>query len=54
MTTFAIAYLVVWIAVVLYIARMDIHQRLLSGKIESLCTQPDTMDNQQKSTSYEA
>jgi CcmD family protein len=39
MTTFAVAYVVVWLAVVLYIACLARGQRQLTARIESLRAQ---------------
>ena len=47
MTMFAVAYVVVWLAVVLYIARLAGSQRGLMVKIEALRSRLET-SNQKK------
>ena len=54
MTTFAIAYMVVWLAVVLYLARMGSCQRQLAARIESLRTQLEEPSREQKPKSKAA
>jgi CcmD family protein len=36
METFVVAYLLVWLAVFLYVVRLDVRQRRISRKLEEL------------------
>jgi CcmD family protein len=36
MVAFGAAYMIVWLAVVLYVARLTVHQRRLRDKVERL------------------
>ena len=38
METFVVAYSLVWLAVFLYVARLDVHQRRISQRLEELET----------------
>ncbi len=53
MTTLAVTYLVVWSAVVLYVARLAARQNRLRRQIEAITTQP-TLESKRDSFSQAA
>ena len=54
MGTFAAAYMAVWLAVVLYVARLDTRQRRLSRDLRSLELQFDRLQSPENATSKAA
>jgi len=54
MVTFAAAYTIVWLAVVLYVARLTADQHRLRAKIESLRTSRDGLERRCETTSRAA
>jgi len=54
MTMFAVAYVVVWLAVVLYIAQLAGGQRRLMTKIETLRSRLETSNQNQEPESKAA
>ena len=54
MTTLAVTYLVVWLAVVFYVARLATRQRLLRDEVQSLRRRIEAHPNQPGQTSRAA